>query len=228
MSAGGLGPLYVNFHGIGRPPLGTPRAELPYWLSLDQAKIVLDWVARRRDVRITSDDGNLSDIEVLSPLLVAMRRTAIFFMVASRLGKPGYASVSDLRNLRSAGMEIGCHGMTHEPWARMSAERLRFELVDSAILLENALGGAAGEKMTRFACPLGRYDAPAIRFLRHEAHATRIYTSDKIRVGTKATFIPRLSLRSDMSIGDIQQVYEMHWWSRAWALARIKLKMMRT
>ena len=51
-----------------------------------------------------------SDFVYGLPALLDRGLTATFFVVAGRLGEPGFLSENDVRTLVSAGMTIGCHG----------------------------------------------------------------------------------------------------------------------
>ena len=61
-------------------------------------------------VVITFDDGNESDALIALPELVKRNLKAFFFVVGGRIGLPHYLDRVALRDLISAGMEIGSHG----------------------------------------------------------------------------------------------------------------------
>ena len=64
---------------------------------------------------------------------------ASFFVVADRVGKPGYLSADDLRRLQEAGMEIGTHGMHHRSWRGLTDAELEEEIVGAQRSLEAVL-----------------------------------------------------------------------------------------
>ena len=61
----------VTVHGIGPPPRPLDPGEERMWVSVEQFERVVDVAADRDDVRLTFDDGNVSDLEVALPRLLS-------------------------------------------------------------------------------------------------------------------------------------------------------------
>ncbi len=93
-----------------------------------------------RAVVLTFDDGYASHFELVAPLLVRYRFAGTFFIAVDLVGQPGHMSWEQLRKLVFLGMEIGSHGMTHEPLTGFTREQLTHELTQSKQLLEERLG----------------------------------------------------------------------------------------
>jgi hypothetical protein len=51
----------ICFHGIGKPQRELEPDEGGYWTSVDEYKRILDEISAWPDVRITFDDGNVTD-----------------------------------------------------------------------------------------------------------------------------------------------------------------------
>lgn len=166
--------INLTFHGIGGIGRRLEPGEELFWLDQDQFESALDSVVGRSDVQITFDDGNASDIEHALPQLRRQGLTATFFVVAGRLGAPGFLDEDGVRALAAAGMAIGCHGMRHRPWRRLDERALWEELVDARRLLEQVVD----RPVTEAACPFGSYDRRVLRFLRRHGYR-RAYTSDR-------------------------------------------------
>jgi peptidoglycan/xylan/chitin deacetylase (PgdA/CDA1 family) len=166
--------LIVTFHGVGYPGRRLDDGESTVWLSADGFTRMLDAVAARVDVRITIDDANASDVEVVMPELLRRGRIGWFFLPAGRIGERGFVDVVQARELVAAGMVVGSHGMRHRPWAGLSDAELRAEIVDSKHLLEDVVGRPVYDA----ACPFGAYDRRALETLR-EAGYLHVYTSDR-------------------------------------------------
>lgn len=166
--------INITFHGIGTPPRELDPGEQDVWVSREQFSALLDRAEGRRDVAIMFDDGNASDLELALPALHDRGLTGTFFVVAGRLGMPGFLSADDVLELARAGMEIGCHGMCHRPWRGLDGAKLHEELVDAKATLEDVLGRA----VTRAACPFGAYDRHVLQGLRRAGYA-HVYTSDR-------------------------------------------------
>jgi peptidoglycan/xylan/chitin deacetylase (PgdA/CDA1 family) len=165
--------INLTFHGIGATDRPLERGEELVWLDQHQFESALDSVVGRDDVQITFDDGNASDFEHALPQLRRRGLTATFFVVAGRLGAPGFLDEGGVRALAAAGMGIGCHGMRHRPWRRLDERALREEVVDARRLLEQVVGRPVIEA----ACPFGSYDRRVLRFLRRHGYR-RAFTSD--------------------------------------------------
>lgn len=185
----------LNFHGIGPATRRAEPGERELWLSPPQFQSLLDAVAGRDDVRITFDDGNASDVEHALPELRARGLKATFFLVAGRLGEPGFLGAGDVRELVAAGMDLGCHGMRHRPWRGLDDRALHEELVVARRLLEEIVEGPVGYA----ACPFGSYDRRVLGFLRRCGYE-RVYTSDRGTTRRDAWLQARNSVgRSDAS-----------------------------
>jgi peptidoglycan/xylan/chitin deacetylase (PgdA/CDA1 family) len=135
---------------------------------------MLDAVTGRHDVRITFDDGNASDVENALPALRERGLRATFFVVAGRLGSPGFLGADDLQVLSQAGMSIGSHGMWHRPWRSLSKPDLDEELGVAQRRIEDVIG----HRVTEAACPFGSYDRRVLRTLRSHGYE-RVFTSDR-------------------------------------------------
>lgn len=166
--------MYVlNFHGIGEPTRTFEDGEQDVWLSRTQFCEVLDVVMNRSDVRMTFDDGNLSDVAIALPELNKRNLQASFFICAGRLGTDGFLNQDDVRSLQSAGMSIGSHGMDHVRWRKLNVAQVQQEIVQAKQTLEQV----TQTPIVEAACPFGEYDRRSLQALR-DAGFKRVYTSD--------------------------------------------------
>jgi peptidoglycan/xylan/chitin deacetylase (PgdA/CDA1 family) len=166
--------INLTFHGIGDAGRAVDADEAGVWVSRAGSLALFDAVADRPDVRLTFDDGNASDVDFALPALVERGLTATFFVVAGRLGMPGYLDEAGVSALAAAGMGIGSHGMRHRPWRRLDEPTLYEELAEAKQRLEAILE----RPVTQAACPFGAYDRATLRGLRR--HGFReVYTSDR-------------------------------------------------
>ena len=180
------------FHGIGRPGRELEPGEAAYWIGVPELHGVLDLVAGRDDVRLSFDDGNVSDVRIGLPALQERGLRATFFVLAGRLDLPGSLSRDDVLELRDAGMGIGTHGMWHRPWRGLQEPERTEELVTAREVLADLVGGPVAEA----ALPLGRYDRRLLSQLRGLGYA-RVHTSDRRRARAGAWLQARYSLRHD-------------------------------
>jgi len=164
----------VTLHGIGNPRGDMCAEEQDVWLSTAQLDAVLAVCATCKDVYVTVDDGNISDVEIVAPALEARNLGGSFFVPVRLLGQDGYMSKSHVRQLADAGFAIGSHGMRHVDWRKLNEDDLRCEVNDSRQVLEQMIG----RKVEQASCPFGSYDRRVLRFLK-KAGYKRIYTSDR-------------------------------------------------
>jgi peptidoglycan/xylan/chitin deacetylase (PgdA/CDA1 family) len=196
--------INLTFHGVGPCERSLAPGERDVWVGLTPFLNVLDAAAERGDVTITFDDGNASDVEIALPALRERDLTARFFVVAGRVGIPGFVDDQGIRALADAGMTIGSHGMLHRRWRSLDDRSLREELVDSRRVLEEIVE----RPVTDAACPFGSYDRRVLRRLRRCGY-NHVYTSDRgmarptawlqtrntVRRGDGADLLARISSR---------------------------------
>jgi len=164
----------LNFHGIGSPRRTFWPMEESYWVERRFFEAVLDHIKGRTDTLVTFDDCNASDVEAALPALQARGLKAHFYIVSDLLGKNGFLSVNDVRELHAAGMTIGNHGKLHRSWRGLAEWQLREELVEARDRLENIIS----DKVSFAACPNGSYDRRVLKHLRKCSYQ-RVYTSDE-------------------------------------------------
>lgn len=166
--------MYVlNFHGVGEPTRTFEDGEQDVWLSRTQLCEVLDVVMNCNSVRLTFDDGNISDVTIALPELNKRDLQARFFVCAGRLGANGFLYEDDVRSLQSAGMSIGSHGMDHVRWRKLNPAQVQQEIVQAKQTLEQVTQTTIVEA----ACPFGEYDRRSLQALR-DAGFKHVYTSD--------------------------------------------------
>jgi peptidoglycan/xylan/chitin deacetylase (PgdA/CDA1 family) len=178
--------INLTFHGIGEPGRDLEPGEDDVWVTHGAFHAILDSVAGRDDVRITFDDGNASDLEHALPALRHRGLNATFFVVAGRIGQPGFLDDSAIRTLAGAGMTIGCHGMRHRPWRALDDGELRREHIDARRLLEEIVE----RPVDQAACPFGSYDRRVLHSLRRARYRT-VYTSDRGTTPARGWIQPR-------------------------------------
>jgi peptidoglycan/xylan/chitin deacetylase (PgdA/CDA1 family) len=109
---------------------------------------------RQTGVVITFDDGCETDLITVAPLLRQFGFEGTFYVTVGFLGKRGYLSRDQLRELSHLGMEIGSHSMTHSYLTDLSDDHLLQELAGSKHELEQI----TGRPIQHFSCPGGRWE----------------------------------------------------------------------
>jgi peptidoglycan/xylan/chitin deacetylase (PgdA/CDA1 family) len=193
--------LILNFHGVGPALRIVDDGEHNCWLDQNHFEAVLDLVKGRPQVKLTFDDGNASDIEVVLPALLRRDLQATFFICSGRLDQPTFLSRAQVRDLRAHGMSIGSHGVDHIPWRRLAPDRLTDELNASRRILEEV----CGITIDSAACPFGAYDRMVLRALQRAGYR-RVYTSDG-GLSTESRWIqPRTTVTRSVTLDEIQRL----------------------
>jgi peptidoglycan-N-acetylglucosamine deacetylase len=103
------------------------------------------------------DDGDASDLRIAEMLLDRSLRGTFYVPLHPFRDHPAL-SVSDLRSMTSAGLEIGAHGIDHEILSQLSAD----ETLRVAEKCKHVLEDHLGADISMFGYPRGRYNRRSI------------------------------------------------------------------
>jgi peptidoglycan/xylan/chitin deacetylase (PgdA/CDA1 family) len=197
--------IILNFHGLGTPHSDVDANEAPYWLSVAHFDQVLDQVQSFRSggppVRLTFDDGNISDLEIAVQKLRQRGLTATFFVLLGRMADPRYLSAKNIRDMAALGMTIGLHGRHHLDWRHVAAETFQDETVRAAYELSEITGSGIDE----VAIPFGAYNRKIIAALRQQ-NFRKIHTSDTGAACISARIQPRNTITADTDAAALSQI----------------------
>jgi peptidoglycan/xylan/chitin deacetylase (PgdA/CDA1 family) len=176
-------------------------------LSVSEALVANGNGAHTHKVAITFDDGSETDFDAAAPLLQNAGFHATFYAITGWLGRPGYMSASQLRELHTRGFEIGCHSMNHKYLTGLTDRELRVEIADAKARLEEVLGAA----VNHFSCP-GGFWSPKIARLAKLAGYESVTTS---RIGRNSRRsdpyrLSRISIMRGMALDDFRSVCYGH------------------
>lgn len=157
---------------------------------------IADALAQPRDaVAISFDDGDLGQAVRAFPLLAARGMAATFFVTTSWMDTPSYASWTQLRDMKAAGMSIQSHTHTHPFLSELNAARLRDELRRSRDLLDERLE----QRTTMLAFPGGDAPRPDLRALLleegYEIVATSRWGRNPARPTSRPQYVRRCTVR---------------------------------
>lgn len=158
-----------------------------------------------RSVAISFDDGCETDILAALPILQRNGFKATFFVTCGRLGKRGYLSPAQLRELSGHGFEIGCHSMTHSYLTDLDDSALRHEIVDSKIQLEQIIG----RPVDHFSCPGGRCDQRVVTVARAAGYQS--VATSRIQANSRSTdlfALGRVAILRDVSLNAFVAICE--------------------
>lgn len=214
---------WVNFHGVGIPDRPLDPGEEHVWLGADHFGAVLDMLADvGRDIHISFDDGNASDVDIALPALRERGLRAAFFVLAGKLGQHGYLSASGVAELATAGMTVGSHGMHHVDWRKLDEASLDVELAQPLGILGDIIGFSVDEA----ACPFGSYDRRVLARLRATGYR-RVYTSDGGPAWDDGWLTARTTVTADVSADAVLTLAQGRAWPTPQQLMRRIAKRLR-
>jgi peptidoglycan/xylan/chitin deacetylase (PgdA/CDA1 family) len=112
-------------------------------------------------VVLTFDDGYADAATVATPLLVKYGARATFYVSAGFVGDGRHVSWAQLRAMRAAGMEIGCHGTRHLDLARLPPALAAREVDGCVGLVTHRLA-----RPTTYAYAGGRWNALTLALMK--------------------------------------------------------------
>lgn len=92
-----------------------------------------------RPVLITFDDGYVDNYEHAYPIMKKYGFTGTIFIIVDLVGKPGYLTWEQIREMSRNGIEFGSHTVSHKPLTSFDRDGIRRELRESKQALEREL-----------------------------------------------------------------------------------------
>lgn len=176
-----------------------------------------------RNWLLTFDDGYSSDYEIVFPTLQEMGMRAVFFIIANRIGSPGYLTWGQVREMQKHGMEFGSHGLAHVRMSGIDRRQAYDEFVGSRQKIEDQIG----EPVAAFAFPYGDYDDDLIKLSVSAGYST-CCMSDHGTAMLPSQVIPRNSINGAMGWPAILSTLEpsfftrLRWMAEDWTKKRAK------
>lgn len=215
----------LTLHGIKKDSLPdavlNDPAALRYTIDEPLFKVVLDFANDHKcqvlkemvldsGMALTFDDGLSTDYEIAFPQLLARKLQATFFVTVSNIGKQGYCSLEQLREMAASGMEIGSHGWTHTYLINKTRSDVEHEIVDSKKWLEDQLGVTVSSY-----APVGGHYLDWMKVLAfsagYEIFASMVPGRNKFR--DKPYFVKRNHIQSHHSESDIKSIIMQGWFN---------------
>ncbi len=90
-----------------------------------------------RAVVVTFDDGTDDNFICAFPMLTKHRIPATIFLIAGQIGRPGYLSADQIRQMAREGISFGSHGVDHEYLPSLAQADLERTLSESKRAIES-------------------------------------------------------------------------------------------
>jgi peptidoglycan/xylan/chitin deacetylase (PgdA/CDA1 family) len=155
-------------------------------------------------VAITFDDGCESDLLTAAPILQKLDFGATFYVTAGFLGRRGYMSPAQLRELSNLGFEIGCHSMTHAYLSDLDHNGLHREIAEAKLQLEQVIG----KPIEHFSCPGGRYNRRVVEVVREAGY--RSMATSRAHANTPSTDgfnLGRIPVMRETTLNSFEELY---------------------
>jgi len=216
------GTVFLMFHELGIPGRETCHSEpgyLRYVVPASDFQQQMEKLAREgwrgqnvtqsidsfseKTVCITFDDGAETDLISAAPLLSKLGFGATSYITVEYLGKPGYMSHAQVRELHAAGFEIGCHSLTHPYLTDIDNDRLHQETKVAKDILEQI----AGVRVDHYSCPGGRWDTRVTRAVKKASFQTMATSRTGVNFPSTDSFdLARVAILNGMSSGDVLRI----------------------
>ena len=213
----------LMYHHIAAPPdphnqressLDVPpaqfEAELAYFQSAGYTTITLDELTAAlhdgaalpsKPLILTFDDGYIDFYTTAFPLLKRYNAKATIYIITGRVGKPGYLTWDELRELAASPLiTIGAHTRTHPQLAKKSVARVRDELDGCKTDLEGHLGII----VRHLAYPSGSYNKDTVKQAQLSGYVTAVTVHFGIHErADKLLELPRVFVKGGETIDEL-------------------------
>lgn len=123
-----------------------------------------------KPIVLTFDDGYEDNYTEMLPILEAHGMKAVVYVITNELGKPGYLSLEQLKDMQRRGIEIGSHTADHLSLKMLNGDLRSHEIRDSKIFLE----WSGLETIYSFSYPNGAYDDEIVEMLKSEKYLSAV------------------------------------------------------
>ena len=219
---GTAGIVFLMYHELGLPSRATCHPEPGYVRYVVQAGNFQQQMERlanegwrgqnvsqsidsfsEKTVCITFDDGCETDLISAAPLLSKLGFRATSYITVEYLGKRGYMSHAQVRELHAAGFEIGCHSLSHPYLTDIDDDQLHEETQVAKDKLEQI----AGVRVDHFSCPGGRWDARVQHAVKQAAFRTMATSRSGVNFSTTDPFaLARVAILNGMSSDGVLRI----------------------
>jgi len=151
---------------------------------------------------LTFDDGYEDFYTNAWPILKQHNWVATIYVITGKVGKPGYMTWDQIRELHDNGIEIGAHTVNHIDLATATPERQSQEITQSKASLERVLGSS----VTSFAYPSGRYVLLTLLLFQSTGFTSAVTTHPgKASSSYNAYELPRLRISPQLTLVQLEK-----------------------
>ena len=181
---------------------------MPYKISAEEFEVHVRHICQLRktmskEVVFSFDDGGISFLKTIAPILEKYDYRGLFFVSTAYIGEPGFLSEDDIRQLEKRGHTIGSHSHSHpERMSALTAKQISAEWVMSQTYLSRILG-----HKVRYASIPNGYASDTVYQSMANAGYVEIYDSRPVsHIRRKAgvyTLYGRYAIKSSCDINEV-------------------------
>lgn len=137
---------------------------------------------------LSFDDGYSDNFIYAWPAMKEYNLTGTFFIISGKIGQDEYMGETQVKELVSAGNEIGSHSVSHLSMDKLSGQKLKNEINFSKETLEKM----TGERVVSFCYPSGKFSEEVKFDLKEAGYKMAVTTAKGRNFSTDAPLeIPR-------------------------------------
>lgn len=157
----------------------------------------------KKYVVITFDDGYADNYMNAFPALLRRNFSATFFVIANRIGTPGFMTWEQVDEMQRHGMSIQSHTLNHQPLATLNDDDIRLESRESRSFLSQRLQ----RPVDFISFPHGSYDDRVLQAVADAGYLAWC-TSDFGYAANQRNQarIPRIIVRYQHSLDEFQNI----------------------
>ena len=123
-----------------------------------------------KPIILTFDDGYEDNYTEMLPILEAHNMKAVVYVITNNIGKPGFLTLEQIKDMQNRGIEIGSHTADHLSLKNLDDALRRYEIRDSKIFLE----WSGLKTIYSFSYPNGDYTSEMIDILKGEEYLSAV------------------------------------------------------
>jgi peptidoglycan/xylan/chitin deacetylase (PgdA/CDA1 family) len=185
-------------------------------------KILKNEVDEKNTVVLTFDDGYTSFVDKVYPVLREYCFNATIFTIVNKIGRENYLRWEDLRYLRTEGIDIQSHTMSHRPLEILNDKEIRGELELSKKGLESELKA----RIDFVSVPQGSFNSKIVKIAREVGYLACL-TSENELFGVKSDWeyvLGRIAIIPQYDLGSFAKIVNCNRYllGRIYIISRLK------
>lgn len=157
--------------------------------------LIHDGVLPPKPILITFDDGREEQYRLGTTEMNKYGFKGVFFIMTISIGRPGYMTKSQIKDLSDDGHSIGAHTWDHHPVTKYEDKDWNIQLIKPKQLLENI----TGKNVSYFAYPFGVWNTSSIAKIKKCGYKLAFILSNKRNLDEPLYTVRRLIVTESMT-----------------------------